>query len=159
MHLSATCAPDGPHLITQVETTAATTAAVALPQPLHDALQRKRLLPAQQVVDAGDVDAPLLVASQRDDGVDLLGPTPANAHWHAREPNGLESSRFVIDWPAQQATCPAGRPSQKWTPSHEQHGSEVIKVRFGRVDCRPCPRRAQCTRGPSRVLTLRPHDD
>ena len=65
-HLTATCAPDGPHLITQVETTSATTAAVALTQPLHDALQRKRLLPAQHVVDAGSVDAQLLVASQRD---------------------------------------------------------------------------------------------
>jgi transposase len=159
VHLTETCEPDVPHLITQVETTSATTADVALTQPIHDALQRKGLLPAQHVVDAGYVDAQLLVASQRDYGVDLLGPTPANAHWQAREPNSLESSRFVIDWQAQQATCPAGRTSQKWTPSHDQHGSEVIKVRFGRVDCRPCPRRAQCTRGPSRVLTLRPHDE
>jgi transposase len=159
VHLTETCEPDAPHLITQVETTSATTADVALTQPIHDALQRKGLLPAQHVVDAGYVDAQLLVASQRDYGVDLLGPTPANAHWQAHEPDGLESSRFVIDWQAQQATCPAGRPSQKWTPSHDQHGNEVIKVKFGRVDCRPCPRHAQCTRGPSRVLTLRPHDE
>jgi len=51
--LTETCEPDGPHLITQVETTAATTADVALTQPIHDALQRKGLLPAQHVVDAG----------------------------------------------------------------------------------------------------------
>ena len=159
VHRTETCEPDAPQLITQVETTSATTADVAVTQPIHDTLQRKGLLPVQQVVDAGYVDAQLLVASQRDYGVDLLGPTPANAHWQAHEPDGLESSRFVIDWPAQQATCPAGRASQKWKPFHDQHGNEVIKVQFGRVDCRPCPRHAQCTRGPSRVLTLRPHDD
>src|SRR5260221_5493783 len=117
----------------QVKPASATPAAVALTQPLHDALQRKRLLPAQHVVDAGSVDAQLLVASQRDYGVDLLRPTPANAHWQAREPHGPENTRFVIDWPAQQATCPAGRPSQQWTSCHEQHRRDVIDVTFWRV--------------------------
>jgi hypothetical protein len=44
VHLTETCEPDAPHLITQVETTSATTADVAVTQPIHDALQRKGLL-------------------------------------------------------------------------------------------------------------------
>ena len=142
VHLTETCEPDAPHLITQVETTPATTADVALTQPIHDALQPKGLLPAQHVVDAGYVDAELLVASQRDYGVDLLGPTPANAHWQARETSGFDISRFVLDWQAQQAICPEGRASQQWTPSHDQHTNDVIKVRFAAADCRVCPSHA-----------------
>ncbi len=71
VHLTETCEPDAPHLITQVETTSATTADVAMTQPIHDALQRKGLLPAQHVVDAGYLDAELLVASQR--GLSSIG--------------------------------------------------------------------------------------
>jgi transposase len=158
VHLTETCEPDAPHLITQVETTSATTADVAMTQPIHDALQRKRLLPAQHVVDAGYLDAELLVASQRDYGVDLLGPPPANAHWQAHETSGFDISRFVIDWQAQQAICPEGCTSQRWIPSHDQHRNEVIKVRFAAADCRACPSHARCTRARARALTLRPHD-
>jgi transposase len=158
VHLTETCEPEAPHLITQVETTSATTADVALIRPIHDALQRKRLLPGQHIVDAGYVDAELLVASRRDYGVDLLGPTPANAHWQAREASGFEIGRFVIDWQAQQATCPEGRRSQGWTPSHDQHGNDVIKVRFATGECRVCPSQARCTRARYRTLTLRPPD-
>lgn len=158
VHLTETCEPEAPHLMTQVETTSATTADVALTQPIQAALQRKGLLPAQHVVDAGYVDAELLVASQRDYGVDLLGPTPANAHWQARETGGFDISRFVIDWQAHQATCPEGRTSQRWTLSHDQHSNDVIKVRFAAADCRACPSHARCTRARSRMLTLRPHD-
>jgi hypothetical protein len=116
--------------MTQVAPTAATTADGALIRPLHDALPRKRLLPAPPLVAAGEGDAALLVASRRADGVDRLGPTPATAPWPAREARGFAIGRFVSDWPAQQATGPAGRRSQGWTPSQDQHGHDVIQVRF-----------------------------
>ena len=141
-----------------METTAATTADVAMPQPIHDALQRKRLFPAQHVVAAGSLDAELRVARQRAYGVDLLGPPPANAHWQAHETSGFDISQFVIDWQAQQASCPEGHTSQKWTPSHDQHRNDVLKVRFAAADCRACPSHARCTRARVRALTLRAHE-
>jgi transposase len=158
VQLSETGEPDAPHRITQVDTTAATPAEVAMPQPIHDARQRNRLLPAQHVVDAGYLDAELLVASQRDDGVDLLGPPPANAHWQAQETSGFASSRVVIEWQAQQAICPEGCTSQRWIPSHDQHRNAVIQVRFAAADGRACPSHARGTRARVRALTLRPHD-
>jgi transposase len=144
--------------MTPVEPPSATTAEVAMTQSLHDGLQRTRRFPAQHVVAAGSLDAALLVTSQRDDGVDLLGPPPANAHWQARETSGFESRRCVIDGQAHQAICPAGRTSQRWLPSHDQHRNAVITVRFAAADCRACPSHAQCTRARVRALTLRPHD-
>jgi hypothetical protein len=104
------------------------------------------------------LDAELLVARQRDDGVDRLGPPPANAHWPAHETSGFESSRLVIDGQAHQAIGPEGGTRQRWLPSHDQHRHAVIKVRCAAAACRACPRHARCTRARARALTLRPHD-
>jgi transposase len=46
VHLSETCDPDAPHLITHVETTTATTSDISRVTPIHQALAAKQLLPA-----------------------------------------------------------------------------------------------------------------
>ncbi len=64
-----------PHLLTHGETTSGPVADGEVTPRIHAALQRRALLPTIHLVDMGFLDADLLVASQRDYGVDVLGPT------------------------------------------------------------------------------------
>src|SRR3954454_13227477 len=80
VHLTETCDPGTPHLITQVETTAAPAADGDATGPIHCALAAKALLPDGHIVDAGYIDAGLLVASLREHGVTLLGPVRGDYH-------------------------------------------------------------------------------
>ncbi len=158
VHLTETCDPDDPHLITHVETSTATTADVSRVTPIHDALMRKRLLPEQHLVDAAYVSANELVASRTTYGVDLLGPLHRNGWWQARADQGYDIHCFAIDWQTQTATCPRGKTSIRWVPTRTPYGQETITVAFAFGDCTPCTARSLCTRAKStpRGLTLRP---
>jgi len=57
VHLTETCDAGRPHLITQVTTMPAPSADSAVTTPIQQALERKGLLPGQQIVDTGYVDA------------------------------------------------------------------------------------------------------
>jgi transposase len=63
--LTERCDDEAPHLLTQVETTFAGTAAVTQTARSHQALAAKQLLPHEHLADRGFVDAGLLVHSQR----------------------------------------------------------------------------------------------
>lgn len=157
VHLTETCDPDTPHLVTQVETTIATgTDYDTLPVVQQD-LARRDLAPAEQIVDGGSVTAEHLVSSAQQ-GIDLVGPASANQTWQGRAGQGFALEHFGIDWEARRATCPGGRQSVQWKASHSQHQQAVIHVEFARADCAACALRAHCTRAPvnPRSLTLRP---
>ena len=158
VHLTETCDDDAPHLITHVETTPAPVADAAMTAPIHAALQEKALLPATHLVDTGYIDAELLITSQQDYGVTLVGPTRDDYHWQAQAAQGFAAKDFVIDWAGQQATCPGGHTSSSWTPAVDKGTNDVIKIKFSTRDCQPCPLRAQCTRAKAarRTITLRP---
>ena len=122
---------------------------------IQQALARKGVLPALHIVDTGYLDAELLVTSQRDYGINLLGPTRANDHWQAQAAQGFDASSFAIDWDQCQARCPCGHLSASWTPTVDKRKNEVVQMQFSIKDCQPCPSRAQCTRAPRRMLTIR----
>ncbi len=156
--LTETCDADTPSLITDVQTTVATTADVTmLPQVQEDLAWRDRL-PAEHIVDAGYVDAGHLVTSRDRYDVDVVGPAPGDQSWQARAADGFDVAHFALDWDAEQATCPTGQTSVKWQPTHDQRGQPIINIAFARVDCRACPRRASCTHSAEdpRWLTVRP---
>lgn len=157
-HLTETCDDDQPHLITHVETTPASTTDVEMTAPIHAALAKHDLLPQTHLVDAGYLSGELLVRSQADHGVDVIGPMPVDNSWQARADRGFAFADFAIDWEAEQVTCPAGQTSAVWTPAHDRHGNDVIHVAFRRADCAACPGRPRCTRATAsgRELTLRP---
>src|SRR5712691_10995096 len=71
VHLTETCDDDEVHLITHVETTPAGVTDSELAAPIHQALANNALLPAEHLMDAGYVDADLLVKSQRDLGIEV----------------------------------------------------------------------------------------
>ncbi len=80
VHLTETCDDDTPHLITQVETTPGPVADGDMTPVIHAGLKAKDLLPSKHLADTGYVDAELLVQSQREYGVDLVGPTRGDYH-------------------------------------------------------------------------------
>ena len=158
VHLTETCDEDAPHLITHVETTAATTTDEQAVAPIHAALAEKDLLPADHIVDAGYVDSERLVTSQADHGVNLLGPIPSAPGWQARAGQGFDVTCFAVDWEQQTARCPAGTTSTEWKPTRDRHGKDVIHIEFDRQLCRTCVQRPACTRSQTtgRELTIRP---
>ncbi|WP_258044726.1 hypothetical protein [Streptomyces sp. SM11] len=67
-HLTETCDPDGPNVITDVVTTAATTHDSQVLPGIHTRLARRRLLPAEHLVDAGYTSLPHLEQAARQHG-------------------------------------------------------------------------------------------
>jgi len=160
VHLTETCDRELPHLITNVATTAGPTADGAVTPAIHAALKERDLLPSTHIVATGFLDAALLVTSQADYGVALLGPTRGDDRWQARAGEGFDAQHFRIDWEQQQATCPAGRTSLSWTPAVDKRTNAVIKVKFSSTDCRHCASLARCCHAqkkyPRRTITIRP---
>ena len=124
-----TCDEHLPHLITNIATTtAATTDAHALPD-IHAALAARELLPHVHEVDAGYIDAHVLVSSQERYAVDVVGPPGGDHRWQARQQMGYAQSDFAIDWDQRQASCPEGQVSSSWTLT-KTRDQEVIKIKF-----------------------------
>jgi transposase len=157
VHLTETCDPDAPHLITQVETTAATQPDDDALDPIQADLTRQGLLPNEHVVDGGYTASRNLVSSQQR-GVDLLGPVNLDSGWQAQAGEGFDATGFHIDWQTQTAHCPGGQTNSGWLDHQDRHGNPVIQVRFSPEVCAACPLRAQCTRSVKggRILTVRP---
>jgi transposase len=158
VHVTEACDDERPRLITHIETTPAPVVDRDALQPVHAALAEKGLLPGTHLVDAAYVDADQLVASERDHGVALVGPTPKDQQWQARTPGAFTIQDFRLDWDRRVAICPAGHTGQSWTADHNQ-GRTVMRIRFSTTDCKPCPLKPRCTRGPRRLLTPRRRDE
>ncbi len=146
VHLSETCDEHLPRIITNVQTTVATTQDVSCTADIHKQMQANNLLPSRHLVDTGYVDAELVVESSRKYGIELFGPMRLNPSWQARE-GGIDASQFQIDWDNRQARCPMGKQSVYW---HEYQTKEysrpVVKIRFKNEDCADCLSRQQCVR-------------
>jgi transposase len=119
-------------------------------------LAQADLLPAEQIVDTGYVDADLLASSQQDYGITLLGPVLSDNSWQAKAAKGFDAAHFQLDWQANCATCPQGQQSTRWTPLSDPERIEIV---FARTTCATCPCRKACTRSQTtgRVLHVRPH--
>jgi transposase len=83
VHVSETCEPTAPHLITHVHTTAATVHEAQCTGPIQRALVQKDLAPAEHLVDAAYLSAALLVQSQNEYGITIRGPTRPSPGWQA----------------------------------------------------------------------------
>jgi transposase len=124
---------------------------------LHEALSEKGQLPKEHFLDAGYIDAGLLINSQSDYQVELAGPVISDASWQFKDENGYAIDSFHIDWLAKTATCPCGNVTRDWTPNRDAQGGSVIRVRFARSVCASCGVRSMCTHAAKdgRSLTLR----
>ncbi len=158
VHLTESCDDDLPHLITHVETTPATEPDCQTLPKLHTALAAKALLPAEHVVDGGYVAIDHVISSRHDHTIDLFGPMRPDSSWQARQQTGYDIAHFVVDWQAEQVTCPQGHTSHVWSSSTNQAGDTAITVRFHPNTCVACPARARCTQAKAapRSLHLQP---
>jgi transposase len=73
-HLSETCEPDAPHLITHVATTDATVTDTEMTGTIHQGLAARELRPDEHDVDAGYVTAAHIVTARDEHDIELLGP-------------------------------------------------------------------------------------
>jgi len=158
VHLSETCDVGQPDVITQVSTTLATTSDFVMAPVIQEDLAARDLVPGTHLVDSGYVVADVLVSAQTHHQIDVVGPPLSSSSRQSRDGQGYDLHTFVINWDAQEAQCPQGHHSVKWTPGQSQTGESVIRIRFDRATCRACPTRSVCTTSPEapRQLTVKP---
>ncbi len=160
VHISETCDANQPDLITHVLTTAATTPDSVMGPTIQQELADRDLLPGTHLLDSGYVDSELLVSARTEHGVDVVGPTFGSYSRQRLAGEGYDLHAFVIDWEQEQATCPQGQTSVKWTPGVNINGDPVVRIRFDKATCRACASRSACTwaKDAPRQLTVRTKD-
>lgn len=80
-----------------VETKAGPTADGDITESIHASLASQNLLPSKHIVDTGYLDAELLVQSQEQYQVELVGPTRSNHQWQLKEAKGFAADDFNVD--------------------------------------------------------------
>ena len=146
VHVSETCEPTAPHLLTQVHTTTAAVYEAQCTEPIHQALHAKDLAPQEHFVDGAYISADGLVTSRDAHGITLRGPTRPIQGGQAHTDGAYDLSKFTVDWEQRQARCPQGKVSTVWREYVDREGQPYTIVRFGLQDCRPCPARPLCSR-------------
>jgi len=174
VHLTETCALDGaedaqaramPQLIVEVQTTVANVQDVEMTATIQEDLAQHHLLPDEQIVDTGYVDADLLVSSQQNYGIKLLGPVLSDNSWQAKVGKGFDVAHFHLDWQNQQATCPQGQSSARWSRAGERmeivfaRCQSVLVVLYASIVPGPRRRVASCICVRKRLMRRFRHDD
>ena len=107
------CEKDAPHLITHVATTPAPHPDEAMVEPIHADLERAQLLPGQHLLDSGYIRAQTLVSSQKEYGVDVIGPTRADYKWQASVFRRIGCESFFHRLASQTSAVPPRTHEQK----------------------------------------------
>jgi transposase len=158
VHYTETCDRHKPSLITHVHTTPATVHDSQCTALIQEALVQRQLPPREHIVDAGYIDAELLVNSRRDHAITLVGPPRPRAGWQRKVPGAYSHDQFFVDWDRQQVRCPGGKWSLPWRERREPRRDPWFAAHFRTQDCAACPTRHLCTRSPhqARFLKLLP---
>ena len=80
------------------------------------------------LLDSGYVDSELLVSARTEHNVDVVGPPFGSYSRQRIAGDGYDLHAFSIDWDAEQAICPQGQTSVKWTPGLNINGNPVVRV-------------------------------
>ena len=155
VHVSETCEPTVPHLLTHVHTTPASVHEAQCTEPIQQALIEKDLAPGEHLVDAAYVSSELLVHSRDAQGIILRGPTRPSQGWQMQVQGAYTIEQFEIDFDKQQVRCPQGNMSAAWWEHGGGQGSRPIIVEFDKHACGACPVRPCCTRAKHRGRRLR----
>ena len=146
-----------PNIVTDVDTTPATTVDQAVTAAVQARLATRGLAPREPLADTSYVTADHLVTGQTAHNCTLLGPIHEDYSWQARAAAGFGAAQFAIDWGQERALCPQGRSSRIWKPTRDSAGHDSINIRFDYADCRDCPVRQRCVSSDrERALAIRP---
>jgi transposase len=137
VHLTEVCSPGVPHLITNVDTTAAFAPDAAHVANGQEELAKRKLLPKRQLVDSSYIGSQIVLESRRKNGIALVGPVKQNGHRSQLE-SGYDLSAFKIDWDGHFAICPQGKKSTGWWSATSHTGRVTIHTKFSRTDCAKC---------------------
>lgn len=145
IHLSETCEPDQPELITHVHLAPAPQHdSQALPD-IHTELIGHGLTPEYHLVDSGYMSAGLLTSSQKQ-GIGLIGPPRERHNWQERTEGAFTHRDFRIDWERHDVLCPQGFLNKSWVETVDSVGTPVVLVQFRRRTCERCEVREKCTK-------------
>lgn len=160
VHLTETCDPERPCLITHGETTVATVPDDQVIAPIHTALAARDLLPTEHLMDAGYTTAGNVADSRATYQVDVVGPMAEDASWQGRAGTGFAKQDFRVDWDLRRVTCPAGVVSRSWTRNPNPQKDYAFVVHWAKRACRDCAYRSHCTKRTKeepRELVLKTH--
>jgi transposase len=101
------------------------------------------------------VDAEVLVTSETQFQVHLIGRVAPDPSWQAQAGQGFALNDFQVDWDHQTVLCPQEQTSRTWSLQNRPHGEPAIFVRFDAVICAACPMRTPCTRSAHGARTLK----
>jgi transposase len=155
VHLTETCALERsedaqgkllPQLITAVQTTLANVQDVEMTAMIQEDLAHHGLLPSEQIVDTGYVDAELLVSSQQNYGITLLGPALSDNSWQAR------SLVRVLMWGVSGSIGKHNKPPVRHPPNQLPLEPDRRSDRYGL-----CPRDLCCLSSTQRVHKVSNH--
>lgn len=155
VHLTETCDAERPHLITHIETTPANVRDHEITDTIHHELATQDLLPSDHFVDAGYTDAGVLVTSETEFHVHLIGRVSPDHSWQGQAGQGFAVKDFQIDWEHQTVLCPQEHMSRAWSLQKRPEGEPAILVRFDEAICSACPVRTACTRSAHGARTLK----
>src|SRR5207247_8497622 len=133
--------PQRPQVITNVDTTRAAVADVAMTTPVHDQMQASGVTPGEHVVDSGFMPGDELIAA-RLRGITLLGPLRASRSAQVRA-GGYATTSVPVALHREQATCPPGLARSRWAPFPPAHGAQLIRDQLPARARRACPARPQ----------------
>lgn len=158
VHITETCEPDAPLVVTQVTTTPGTTPDGSVLEQIQADLAAHEVTPNTHLVDTGYVDGEGIVRSAQTYRIALVGPVPPDTSWQARQKVGYAASDFQIDWSARRAVCPQGQVSTGWKAGPDRHDHAQVKISFPEAVCGSCAARPACTRATTagREITVRP---
>jgi len=158
VHVSETCEPTAPHLLTHVHTTPASVHEAQCTTPIQQALMDKELPPREHFVDAAYISADILVHSRDEQDITLRGPSRPSQGWQMQVAGAYTFEQFTVDWERQQVRCPQGKASVSWAERLGPAGHPFVQVRFSTQDCGTCVQRALCTHAkPPQARTLKLH--
>jgi transposase len=155
VHVSETCEPTAPHLLTHVHTTAATVHEAQCTPPIQPALIDKEWPPQEHFVEAAYIRADLLVHSRDEQGITLRGPTRPSQGWQRQVAGADTLEQCTVDGERQQGHCPQGKRSGSWQEHGAPDGHPSILASFRREDCHVCPARPLCPQAQQQIRRLR----
>ncbi|MEV0374955.1 IS1182 family transposase [Streptomyces sp. NPDC050636] len=157
VHLSETCEPDAPHLITHIHTTPAPVNGDAVLEDIHTTLAGRGLLPDEHLVDAGYIDAEQIHHARRDHRMEPIGRVKPISSRQQAVSGHFDNTRFTIDWDRHTVTCPGGKQNTIWRETTSHRDTPVTRVKFPARECGRCELKTSCTDSVhGRSLTFRP---
>jgi transposase len=147
VHVSETCEPTTPSVLTHGHTTPATGHEAQCTAPSQQALVDQGVPPRAHLVDAADSEAELLVDSREAYGSSLRGPTRPSPGWQAQVEGAYTIDQCTVDGHRQLVTCPQGTCAAMGAAQVDRQRDRAgIIVAFRTQGCTDWVARSRCTR-------------